>query len=119
MYATLAKRLYRDIRVLGLPTDFTLEIRGYSKTKFAMYEPHNRKVILYPLQSTEGKKYSYTTLLMQTVHEALHHYQWWHDPNFIRVKGVMHNLQFKVSEKEYRVKVYQLLNERKELKACV
>lgn len=82
-----------DLKLLGLPTDFELEFRGYSKAYYGRYYIEEQKVVVYILDEF-GKQLPYHEILDTVLHEALHHYQYQHDSSFKRVKGVMHNLQF-------------------------
>lgn len=102
----LRVRLYNDIEQLGLPTDFDLELRGYSKCYHGLYDPNIKKVIVYPLDV--NKEYlPYEEILEVAVHEAIHHYQW-SSKSFKRVKGVMHNTEFKALENEFKSKMEEI-----------
>lgn len=96
----LGSKLMDDLGKLGLPTDFTLEVKGYSKCYHGRYTPNKKRVIIYSLNS-KGKRLPYVELLKTTMHEALHHYQWTHVKGFVRKRGVMHNTQFKRLEQHY------------------
>lgn len=85
--------LISDLEQLGLPIDFKLDIRGYSKTYNGRYDPNKDLILLYALES-DGSFRPYEELLEIVVHEAVHHYQWKHQEDFVRLKGVMHNTEF-------------------------
>ena len=89
----LHKRLIADISRVGLPTDFELELRGYSKVYDGRYDPNTCRILLYHT-NRDGDMREYDILLRIAIHEAVHHYQWNHDPDFVRVKGVMHDPAF-------------------------
>lgn len=108
-----SKMLLNDLTVIGCPTDFILDIRGYSKKYFALYDPNIPKVILYPYQDKlKTKLFSYGVILKHAVHEVCHHIQW-SNPDFIRYKGVMHSPEFYKLFNEYwgRAKALLLLRE--------
>lgn len=97
----LRTRLMSDIKVLGLPTDFILDIRGYSKTYHGRYDIKSSTVIIYPIRYKESKlAYNYSKLLRETIHEVIHHYQWKHT-EYKRIKGIMHNPEFYELENWY------------------
>ena len=108
----LEKQLKEDISRIGLTEEFNLSLRPYSKTYFGRYDPNTSTVIIYVQKNTEGDLYPYVDLLLTTVHEVIHCVQW-HDPNFKRVKGVMHNTEFKKLYARYsnRAKAMLLLRE--------
>ena len=89
----LKKKLYKDIHALGLPVDFELELRGYSKLYNGLYYPNKCKVVVFT-QELNGKAIPYDILLKSVIHEAIHHYQWQHQKGFKRIKGVMHDTMF-------------------------
>lgn len=103
----LRQTLLDCIEKLGLPVDFVLELRGYSKTYNGRYIPRDKKVVLYALKKNNELR-DRNTLLKILIHEAIHHYQWYHDPEFKRVKGVMHNEEFKRMERELIQKAKEL-----------
>jgi hypothetical protein len=100
MTMSLEDSLRYDISRLGLPTDFDIDLRDYSKTYNGRYDPNRELVILYT-KNRLRMKISYHKLLKACVHEAIHHYQWKHDEKFVRIKGTMHNQEFKALEKKY------------------
>ena len=86
--------LRNDLLKIGLVEDFSLSIRPYSKSYFGRYDVATSTIILYVQKTPKGEMYSYEELLLTTIHEAIHCKQW-HDPKYKRVKGVMHDLEFK------------------------
>lgn len=90
----LHDRLIEMLKEVGLPTDFTLELRGYSKTYNGVYYPDAKKIVLY-VRSARGRMFSYKRLSGTMIHEAVHHLQFAHTPQFQRKKGVMHNKEFR------------------------
>lgn len=95
-YEDIKRQLKRDINRLGLPVDFTLTLKLYSVRYEGRYNPNVKNVILY-LYADKGLmlRHTYEHLLTYAIHEAVHHFQWKHDPTFKRVHGVMHNDDFK------------------------
>ena len=90
----MRKQLISDLTAIGCPTDFSLDIRGYSKNHFALYDPNKVKVILYPYKDRmRSMTYPYEIIFKNMVHEVCHHIEW-SDPHFIRYKGVMHSPTF-------------------------
>lgn len=90
----LESQLRDDLLNIGLDVDFTLSLRPYSKTYFGRFDPKENKVILYVCETPKGDMYPYEELLLTTVHEVVHCLQW-HNPNYQRVKGIMHDFEFK------------------------
>lgn len=90
----LETQLREDLLKIGLDVKFTLSLRPYSKTYFGRYNPNTNTVILYVHRTLGGDMYSYKELLLTTIHEVIHCLQW-SDPDFKRVKGVMHDPEFK------------------------
>ena len=90
----LEMRLRNDLSKIGLDVDFTLSLRPYSKSYFGRYDVNTSTVIVYVQKTPDGDMYSYEDILLTTVHEAIHCKQW-HDPKYKRVKGVMHDIEFK------------------------
>lgn len=90
----LYHRLLRDMESIHIPTDFTLELKGFSKTYFGRYDPNLNKVTVYVCENKScTKRYKYEDILMTCIHEAIHAMQW-HDESFVRRRGVMHNADF-------------------------
>lgn len=108
--------LKEDLARIGLDVTCNISIRGYSKSYFGRYDPNTNTIILYVLESPEGDMYPYLNVLLTTVHEAVHCKQW-SDPKFKRIRGVMHDVEFKTLYNVYadRAKSLVLL---KEMKSC-
>lgn len=106
----LEENLRNDISRIGLNVDFKLNIRGYSKTYFGRYDPNINTVILYVFVNKKGDLYPYLDILLTAIHEVIHCKQW-SDPKFRRIKGVMHDVEFKQMYNEYsdRAKSLNLL----------
>lgn len=101
----LKEALTYDLEKLGIPTDFDLCLKGYSKLYKGRYNPNNKKLTLFIFESLEGKKLlPYSQILRCAIHESTHHYQWYHEPSFKRIKGIMHNPDFKRQEQIWVVK---------------
>lgn len=90
----LESQLRQDLKKIGLDVEFNLSIRPYSKSYFGRYDIASSTIILYVYKTPKGSMYSYEDLLLTTIHEALHCKQW-HDPKYKRVRGVMHDIEFK------------------------
>lgn len=90
----LEMRLRNDLSKIGLDVEFTLSLRPYSKSYFGRYDINSSTIIVYVQKTPNGDMYSYEEILLTTIHEAIHCKQW-HDPKFKRVKGVMHDIEFK------------------------
>ena len=103
----LEQRLIEDIKKIGLPTDFKLDLRGYSKTYNGRYNTRLKKVMIYPLKKN-GELRDYKIILRYLIHEVIHHYQWNYEENFVRVKGVMHDTKFYELENNYLEKAKNL-----------
>ena len=105
----LHHRLLTDLRKVGIGESFNLELRPYSKTYFGRYDPNINKVILYVYEDKSCSKYlKYEDLFMTLIHEAIHCIQW-HDPSFVRRKGVMHDAEFHRLFNEYKDKAKSIL----------
>lgn len=90
----LEAKLRNDLLEIGLDVEFKLSLRPYSKSYFGRYDINSSTIIVYVQKTPNGEMYSYEDILLTTIHEAIHCKQW-HDQNFKRVKGVMHDLEFK------------------------
>lgn len=84
------KRLYRDLKLLHLPTDFNIVILDEIKTYWGLYFSGRRliKSYVYGL--------SYEVAFPHILHESIHHYQHAHQEGFRRKHGVMHDRTFKL-----------------------
>ena len=84
----LHHRLIKDIKKLQLPTDFTLDLRGYSKTYNGRYMIKDKKIVIYPyMDSTEKQLLSYNYIFKTLLHELVHHYQYVYQTDFVRYHG--------------------------------
>lgn len=90
----LEMRLRNDLSKIGLDVEFTLSLRRYSKSYFGRYDINTSTIIVYVQKTPKGEMYSYEEILLTTIHEAIHCKQW-HDPKYKRVRGVMHDVEFK------------------------
>ena len=106
---SLASRILLDLTSIGMPTDFTLDLRGYSKIYEGRYDSAKKLMILY-VKEENGDFIPYEDIIRVAIHEGVHHIQWQHDPNFVRIKGVMHNKEFKHLLKIYTER-YESLEE--------
>ena len=83
-----------DLVSIGIPIFFELIIKDYSKSMYGCYRPDTNRVYLYNFEDKDlTTPYSYEHLLRIAVHESVHAIQW-NDPDFVRVKGVMHDDEF-------------------------
>lgn len=92
----LLRKLKRDLEDLGLPyKEVVLVIRPFSKTYYGRYYPSDTKpkIYLYPYANKCGALDNYDLILSTVIHELVHHIQYT-DPNFDRIKGVMHDAKF-------------------------
>ncbi|MGL5913255.1 MAG: hypothetical protein ACRCZB_03745 [Bacteroidales bacterium] len=109
----LHNKLMRDLRIIGIRVKFDLELKPYSKSYYGRYNPNSNKVTLYAYEDPRlTTLIDYEELLTTLVHESIHCMQW-QDENFVRVKGVMHNLEFHRLLECYskRVRALMLLKE--------
>lgn len=90
----LEMRLRNDLSKIGLDVEFALSLRPYSKSYFGRYDVISKTIILYVQKNTKGDMYPYKDLLLTTIHEAIHCLQW-SNPNYKRVRGIMHDTEFK------------------------
>lgn len=91
----LKSRLLSDLQALNVNTKgFELVLRPFSKTYYGRYDPNNKKVIVYVYEDCNHTNlFPYEKIFATVLHESVHHIQW-SDPDFKRVKGVMHNANF-------------------------
>lgn len=98
MEEKLLHRLLSDSRKIRLPVnEVEIYLRPYSKTYYGRYFPvyseeDTPKIYLYPYEKG-GNFMPYSEILEILVHEMCHHIQY-SDPNFKRIKGVMHDSKF-------------------------
>ena len=102
----LVSYLKSDLKVLGILVDFDLELRGYSKRYYGRYYVNQKKISVFILDE-KGQTIPYHEILDTVLHEAIHHYQHQHDKNFVRLHGVMHDLDFKRMYENYRNQLEQ------------
>ena len=96
---SLSTYLKNYVRNLGLPTDFTINLKGYSKDLSGRYNPNTRTIIIYHHKNSHSNAViDMNSLKRIVIHEAVHHYQWVHSQFFIRLPGVMHNKEFYMLE---------------------
>lgn len=86
--------LKSDIKLLGLPTDFELDLKGYSKRYYGRYYINEKRIVVF-IHDRNDNELPYHEILDTVLHEAIHHYQHHYEKGFVRLKGVMHNLNFK------------------------
>lgn len=91
----LRNRICHDLKALGVDTEsFELVLRPYSKSYYGSYVPEKKRVILYVFEDSERTTlFSYESLFSTAVHEVVHHTQW-SNPEWKRVKGIMHDAEF-------------------------
>ena len=89
----LETRIKEDLKKVGLPTDFELELRGYSKSLDGTYNPNTKTVVIYT-REVDGMLRDYDEILEVALHEAVHHFQWNYEKGFVRKRGIMHNANF-------------------------
>ena len=90
----LETQLRNDLSKIGLDVEFNLSLRKYSKSYYGRYDVVTSTIIVYVHKNPNGDMYSYEDILLTTIHEAIHCKQW-HDPNYKRLRGVMHDTEFK------------------------
>lgn len=102
------RELLYDLKRIGAFTDFNLCLGSYSKSYLGTYDHKKRRVTIY-VYSDEGQKFPYPMeqLFQTLIHESVHAEQW-HDPNFVRLKGVMHNKEFWEKYNYYRKRAINL-----------
>lgn len=92
----LVRRCKADLRRLGLPTDFTLVLKDYSKRYYGRYDVDKKEVIIYIYRDEELTcRFTYKELMDTVIHEAIHHFQYCYQHGFLRLVGVMHDPVFK------------------------
>lgn len=103
----LYNSLKYDLSIIGVPTDFNLVLKKYSKLYDGRYDPKTKKLTLYLYEDKRlSKLRSYEGILRTAIHEATHHYQWYYEVGFRRVKGVMHDSQFLQIERLWILKAF-------------
>lgn len=91
----LEHKLLSDLRALGIDVrGFELVLKPFSKSYYGRYVPRSKKIFLYAYEDSETTTmYRYSNLFKTLLHEVVHHIQW-SDPDYVRIKGVMHNEEF-------------------------
>lgn len=91
----LKEKLLCDLRALKIDVEgFELVLKPFSKSYYGRYNPKNKKLFLYIYEDSQcTKMYSYSQLFETLLHEVVHFIQW-SDPEYIRIKGIMHNREF-------------------------
>lgn len=90
LYVTLK----RDLKKIGIKDGFELVLKPYSKSYYGRYDPNTNRVIVYVYEdSSRIHPFPYKELLLTAVHECCHYIQWNTD-GFVRVRGVMHDIEF-------------------------
>lgn len=117
----LTVRVLKDLKLLGLSPHklkYDLHFKNYSSCYFGKYvRPRNEdflpKIFIYLYKDSNNTElYSYKDIISTVIHEVCHHIQW-SNPDFVRVKGVMHNKEFWDLWNSYMNKYYELTNEEK------
>lgn len=112
-YETLRRSILTDLSAIGCFSNFDLCIKDYSKTFYGCYRPNTNRVFLYYYDDPDKTiPYSYDHLLDKAIHEAVHAQQW-NDPNFVRVRGVMHDEEFYALYNLYTKRAKKLRNHEK------
>lgn len=112
-YETLRRSLLSDLSAIGCPCTFDLCIKDYSKTFYGCYRTKTNRVFLYYYEDpAKTIPYSYDHLLDKAIHEAVHAQQW-SDPDFVRVRGVMHDEEFYALYSIYTERAKKLRNNEK------
>lgn len=100
-YTILQNRIVQDLTRIGIPVSFELLVKDYSKSFYGCFRPNTNRVYIYYYEDEDcTSPYSYEHLFSIAVHESVHTIQW-SDPSFVRVKGVMHNEEFRSMYEHY------------------
>lgn len=112
--------LLRDLESLGVDTSkFKLVLRPYSKSYYGRYFSKTKKIFLY-IYRDENLMYlfPYKQLLETALHEAVHAIQY-SQKNYVRVKGVMHDTEFKTLFAKYSEKIDKsVANKKVRIEVC-
>ena len=112
MLQELYHKLLSDLRRVGISIDFNLELKPYSKTYYGRYDPNSNKVTVYVYEDSAcTRMQNYKDLLLTLIHESIHCIQW-NSESFVRVKGVMHDVEFYRLYNLYSQKAEALLERR-------
>ena len=94
--------LIEDISSLGIATDFKLELKSYSKSYLGRYVVKSSKIQVYIYENKSCTVIRpYKEILNTVIHEAIHHIQH-KNPDFKRIKGVMHDEEFYKLHEQYK-----------------
>ena len=107
----LEEFIYKFIEELGLPVDFTLDLRGYSQTLYGCYMREEKRVVVYVLNKDRKTYVDLEEILSTSIHEVIHHFQYVHDKAFTRKYGVMHDPSFLKLEKKLLEKLDYYMEE--------
>ncbi len=98
--AEIKDHLITALRTLSLPVDdVNVVVKKRSKCFWGRYYDYGTpkdkrpRIIIYALKLGCDEPYSNSILLYNSIHEMVHYIQY-HDPKFIRKKGVMHDADF-------------------------
>ena len=106
---SLETHLINDVKKLGITDNIRIKVKNYSSCHYGNYRPKTNLITIYAYEDKGCTKiYPYPHLLLTAVHEAIHCKQY-SDPNFKRVKGVMHNPEFHALYKIYSSKAKLML----------
>lgn len=91
----LRSTLIADLERLGISTGgFKLVLRDFSKTRYGTYNSTTKTVTVYVFTQPDCEvPYSYKELFKTVLHEVVHYTQW-SNPNYVRRKGLMHDVEF-------------------------
>lgn len=94
-FKELHDRIISDLNRLGIDTKgFDLILKPFSKTYLGRYYTVQKRIVVYVYRnSARSELFSYGELFRTILHEVAHHLQYC-DPEYVRVKGVMHNAGF-------------------------
>ena len=67
---------------------------GNYKKYYGRYYIQEKRIVVF-INDVNGNQLPYHEILDTVLHEAIHHYQHHYEEGFVRLKGVMHNLDFK------------------------
>ena len=70
----LEEFIYKFIEELGLPVDFTLDLRGYSQTLYGCYMREEKRVVVYVLNKDRKTYVDLEEILSTSIHEVIHHF---------------------------------------------
>lgn len=97
------------MKLIGIPTDFILDIRKQSKSYWGRYDPNKKEVIVYSPHDTDSTVEWWEEAV---IHESIHHYQYYHT-KYTRKRGVMHDPKFKALFQTFKSKFERMLTNTK------